>query len=80
MLLFSFPAYAAYAASSSPSNLERLEETEEREELDNFSVEEETKNEYYNALLYRLDLVVSLLAMLFGCLCACIFAIFWRFR
>lgn len=77
MLLFSFPAYAA---PSSPSNLERLEETEEREELDNFSVEEETRNDYGDVLLYRLDLVVSLLAMLFGCLCACIFAIFWRFR
>lgn len=74
-LFFMYP-YPTYAAAS-PSNIE--EEIEE-EEIEAIQADEEIKTNQFNALLYRLDLLVALLSMLFGCLCASIFSTFWKIR
>ena len=76
LLLHPYPTYAK--ASFSNANWEEDLE-EEGEEADMEEIEERII-EQYNAVLYRLDLLVSLLAMLFGCLCASIFSSFWRMR
>lgn len=80
LLLFSFPSYAAPASGSNATETE-LEEWEEMEglaELEEYINKE--REAWEETLFYRLDLVVSLLSMLLGCLCACIFSMFWRFR
>lgn len=74
-LFFMYP-YPTYAAAS-PSNIE--EEIEE-EEIEEIQANEELQTNQFNALLYRLDLLVALLSMLFGCLCASIFSTFWKIR